>query len=94
MKYSPDETRITVTVGAEGGTARVTVTDEGPGFGDGLPAALTERFRRGSNTLGIVGSGLGLTIAEDVVLAHGGDLKLDTRPGGKGACVTLVLPLG
>ena len=36
--------------------------------------------------------GLGLTIASDVLSAHGGRLELARGPDGRGACVTLVLP--
>ncbi len=92
VKYSPAETTIALRVRADHGEARATVADEGPGLGDGPAEALTERFRRGSNTEGVVGSGLGLTIAEDVLLAHGGRLELETDHHGRGACVSLVLP--
>ena len=92
IKYSPPETEVTLTVTAPPGELHIRVSDEGPGLGDGPIAALTERFRRGSNTQGIVGSGLGLTIAEDVLVAHGGRLELATREGEAGTCITLVLP--
>jgi len=62
------------------------VPEEGP------IESLTERFRRGGNTEGVVGSGLGLTIAADVLAAHGGRLDLRNAAEGGGACVTLVLP--
>jgi two-component system sensor histidine kinase TctE len=93
IKYSPEDTEVTLAITTEGREARITITDEGPGLGDGPARALTERFRRGSNTKDIVGSGLGLTIAEDVLSAHGGRLELQTREGERGACITLVLPL-
>jgi two-component system sensor histidine kinase TctE len=93
IKYSPEDTTVAIRVAKAGTDARITITDEGPGLGDGPPEALTERFRRGSNTAGIVGSGLGLTIARDVVTAHGGRLELQKAENGRGACVSLVLPL-
>lgn len=92
IKYSPEDTAVTVRVAKEGARARVTVTDEGPGLGEGPVERLTERFRRGGNVEGVVGSGLGLTIAEDALRAHGGRLELGDGPGGRGACVSLVLP--
>lgn len=92
IKYSPEDTTVTVRVFVENGYARAAVADEGPGLGDGPAENLTERFRRGRNTEGIVGSGLGLTIASDVLRAHGGHLDLGQPTKGKGACVTLVLP--
>jgi two-component system sensor histidine kinase TctE len=93
VKYSPEDTTITISVTSEDGIGRIAVSDEGPGLGDGPVEALTERFRRGPNTSGIVGSGLGLTIARDVLAAHGGRLDLGTPKNGRGACVSLVLPL-
>lgn len=93
IKYSPEETTVRIKVAKTGGMGRITIADEGPGLGDGPAEALTERFRRGSNTGGIVGSGLGLTIARDVVAAHGGQLELQQAQNGRGACVSLVLPL-
>ena len=92
IKYSPEDTTVTLRVGREHDAARISVTDEGPGLGDGPVEHLAERFRRGRNAEGIVGSGLGLTIADDVLRAHGGRLELGPGPEGRGACVSLVLP--
>ncbi|UWQ96556.1 sensor histidine kinase [Rhodobacteraceae bacterium M385] len=91
IKYSPAETIVRVDVSQQGDEARIAVSDEGPGFGDGSAAHLTERFRRGDKVEGIVGSGLGLTIAEEALRAHGGRLELGRAEGG-GACVWLILP--
>lgn len=91
IKYSPAETIVRVDVARSGREARVCVRDEGPGFGSGPAASLTERFRRGDKVEGIVGSGLGLTIADEAIRAHGGRLKMEKAEGG-GACVRLILP--
>ena len=93
IKYSPEDTTVSITVAKLENMGQITITDQGPGLGDGPVEALTERFRRGANTGGIVGSGLGLTIARDVVAAHGGYLALQQAENGRGACVSLVLPL-
>ncbi|GAB5448144.1 sensor histidine kinase [Gymnodinialimonas sp.] len=91
IKYSPAETVVQVDVAQVGGEALVSVRDEGAGFGDMSAAHLTERFQRGDKVEGIVGSGLGLTIAEEALRAHGGRLDLGFAEGG-GACVRLILP--
>jgi two-component system sensor histidine kinase TctE len=93
IKYSPEDTAIALAVRQCDGAAILSVRDEGPGLGEGPPQALAERFRRGANTAGIVGSGLGLTIVTDVLRAHGGRLELSNREDRSGACVLLVLPL-
>lgn len=92
IKYSPEDTVVTLQVARQEGGVRISVTDEGPGLGEAPAEHLTERFRRGGNTEGIVGSGLGLTIANDVLRAHGGHLELREGPERRGACVSLVLP--
>jgi len=93
VKYSPAETEITVTLTALDRTHwQITVRDHGRGFSaDSIPA-LKERFKRGANVDQIVGSGLGLTIAEDVLDAHSGRLELSIPEEGAGACVSLILP--
>lgn len=93
IKYSHEETTVTLRVETVGHHACLRVLDEGPGLGDGPKEMLTERFRRGGNIAGVVGSGLGLTIAAEVLRAHGGHVDLQNTENGSGACVTLVLPL-
>ncbi|MBO6885598.1 MAG: sensor histidine kinase [Marivita sp.] len=92
IKYSPPDTVVTIAVSERDGEIRIAVKDQGPGLGDGPVDTLTQRFQRGSNTQGIVGSGLGLTIAKDVLVAHGGRLDLENLEGNRGTCTSLVLP--
>jgi two-component system sensor histidine kinase TctE len=93
MKYSPAETAIDVTLRTDAGRAQIAISDQGPGLPDPDGTDLTERFTRGANAGGTVGSGLGLTIAKEVAAAHGGALILANREEPPGACVTLSLPL-
>jgi two-component system sensor histidine kinase TctE len=86
LKYAPRESVVHITVTTTP-SPRVTVRDEGPGFPVGEIDGLSDRFTRGSNADGIIGSGLGLTIAQDVAEAHGGELTLGNHPKG-GACAT------
>ncbi len=92
IKYSPPDTAVTITAWESDGHIHIAVVDQGPGLGEGPADILTQRFQRGGNTQGIVGSGLGLTIAKDVLVAHGGLLVLENLPGKRGTCATLVLP--
>ena len=92
IKYSPEDTTVQLRVAATQEGAEIVVTDHGPGLGTGPVEQLVRRFERGQNVEGIVGSGLGLTIASDVLGAHGGRLDLGNSEDGRGACVSLVLP--
>lgn len=89
IKYGPADSTINITVkGAP--RPRIIVCDHGPGFPIDEIATLTARFKRGQNAQNTIGSGLGLTIAQDVATAHGGRIDLANHMEG-GACVTLSL---
>lgn len=88
LKYSPYEGIITVSIGTSP-ISFLEIHDQGPGFPPNDLDNLTMRFTRGQNSNGIVGSGLGLTIAKDVANAHGAELQLSNHEKG-GACVTLL----
>jgi two-component system OmpR family sensor kinase len=71
----------------------ITVSDDGPGFGDIDPARLFDRFYRGdasrARTTG--GVGLGLTIVKAIVTAHEGTVEAVNLPDG-GACFIVAIP--
>jgi len=90
LKYCSENDTITVTVKDISQNCIIEILDSGEGFPENS-ALLTNRFTRGENTKGIVGSGLGLTIAKDVVEAHGGNISISNTEEG-GACVTFTLP--
>ncbi len=93
VKYSPEESTITVGIVKQGDAARIDVRDQGRGFGGTDVNTLKGRFDRGDNVADVVGSGLGLTIADEVAQAHGGHLELAANEEGQGACASLFLPL-
>lgn len=90
LRHAGPGGRVSVGVGSEGGGVRVTVADSGPGIPpDRLPSVF-ERFTRASDSRG---SGLGLSIARDLVQAHGGTIEVGNRPSG-GAVFSVTLPGG
>ncbi|NVO58042.1 sensor histidine kinase [Rhodobacteraceae bacterium B1Z28] len=89
LKYAPADSVVVIEVVANP-CVQIKVSDQGPGFPPDEIDTLTRRFERGQNAAGTIGSGLGLTIAQDVATAHGGSLVLTNQPGG-GACVILSL---
>lgn len=92
IKYCPPEARVTVSVRHEGDEVCLEVSDTGPGFPHGGKRRLVKRFSRGDNVSGVVGSGLGLTIVEDVTVAHGGRFTIENKAEG-GACARLFFPV-
>ncbi len=79
--------------GAGGGGLRLVVHDTGPGFGMAQRALLFRRF--GQAEAGLRhggGSGLGLSISRELVLAMGGSIAVDSAPGA-GARFVVELPL-
>ncbi len=72
---------------------RLSVEDRGPGIAEADLARVVEPYVRleASRSRETGGVGLGLTIARDAALLHGGELRLANRPGG-GLTATLILP--
>ena len=91
IKYSPIDSKVVTTISSINEKIQISVNDTGPGFNSDEPSKLIERFQRGENVEGIIGSGLGLTIAHEVVEAHKGHLEIKNLVGG-GACVSFLLP--
>ncbi len=84
--------RIALTV--EGSMAVVRIADDGPGLPDALLATVFDPFVRGedSRSAETGGAGLGLSIARQIVTAHGGAIALEnTVP--RGLCAVIRLPL-
>jgi two-component system OmpR family sensor kinase len=77
----------------EAGRAVIEVSDHGQGMTSQEAAKAFERFYRGdpSRSRHRGGSGLGLSIAQSIVEAHGGQIDLVTSPG-QGCRFTVVLP--
>ena len=92
VKYSPagGEVRLSLRRGP-GGWAVVAVTDPGVG----IPAAelphVFERFRRASNTAGVVGTGIGLASVRQIVDEHRGAVEA-TSAEGVGSTFTVRVP--
>lgn len=88
LKYSPSESVVDIHVTCTP-NVEIRVCDSGKGFPKGELDTLAMRFKRGMNAEGTIGSGLGLTIAMDVAVAHNGTLRLSNQAEG-GACASLL----
>jgi signal transduction histidine kinase len=92
VKFSPSGGDVTVTVDKVEDDAVVAVRDQGVGIVPEDRGTIFERFRRGTNVRGIPGTGIGLTLAKEIVEAHGGRIFVESVPG-KGSIFTVRLPL-
>ena len=94
LRHTPPGTRVVVTVGVEGASAMLAVTDHGPGLAPEEAERVFERFYRAdpSRTRARGGTGLGLSIVAALVAAHGGTVDVETSPG-HGATFRVRLPL-
>lgn len=92
VKYTPPGGTVTVTGGMTGQEAWVRIEDSGPGIASEEQQRVFEPFYRSTRDRRFPqGLGLGLTIANELVLAHGGRLELESGPG-EGSRFTLYLP--
>jgi two-component system sensor histidine kinase KdpD len=92
-KYTPADSRVTISARAAGGELEVTVADNGPGIAAGKEEAVFEKFARGEKETATPGVGLGLAIARAIVEAHKGRIYAE-RDRADGARFVFTLPLG
>jgi len=92
--YVQEGGQIEVGLKKDGSYVKITVDDNGPGIPEDDLPRIFERFYRvdkaRSRSLG--GSGLGLSIADEIVKAHGGKIQVESRVG-VGTKFTVILPV-
>jgi signal transduction histidine kinase len=91
VKYSPEGARIEVAAAQEDTEIVVSIRDEGIGIPEEERERVFERYYRASNTSGIGGSGVGLSLVRSIVDLHKGTITLESREGS-GSRFTLRLP--
>ncbi|WP_319238773.1 sensor histidine kinase N-terminal domain-containing protein [uncultured Propionivibrio sp.] len=91
LRYTPAGGHVTVMLRRDGDNIGLRVCDDGPGIAPGEREAVFKRFYRILGSGNSEGSGLGLSIVREVCLAHGGSIRLDDGPSGRGLCVELLL---
>jgi signal transduction histidine kinase len=91
IKYSPDGGVIAVDAALAGDEVIVAVADHGIGIPVADLDRLFERYHRGGNVSGIVGTGVGLYLVKMVVDMHGGAVTVESKEG-EGARFTIRLP--
>jgi signal transduction histidine kinase len=88
LRHAPAHSTVTIACAQEGRHVVLRVLDEGRGIPPGDLGKVFDRFYREASS---TGSGLGLTIARGLVMAHGGTITAANRDHG-GAVFTVTLP--
>jgi two-component system, OmpR family, sensor histidine kinase BaeS len=89
LNQMPEGGRLEISAHRDQGMARIEVADTGRGIPPDRLEHVFERFVKSGDS---TGSGLGLSIAHDLVEAHGGTIAAANRPEG-GAVFTIDLPI-
>ncbi|WP_432510996.1 ATP-binding protein [Kineococcus sp. SYSU DK001] len=93
VKFSPAGSLVRLRVEHDRQDVRIIVQDNGMGIPAGETATVFDRFARGSNAalLQVPGTGLGLTIARDLLRLHGGGVALESELD-RGTTAVITLP--
>ncbi len=93
VKYSPQRTEVTVTAAGDQGHLRIAIQDQGIGMDSKEVKQIFHKFYRTKKAeeSGEAGTGIGLSIVQQIVEQHGGQIEVTSKPG-EGSCFTLVLP--
>jgi two-component system OmpR family sensor kinase len=91
VKYSPSGGAIEVAMQSTANDVAVAISDRGIGIPQSDLEHLFERYHRGSNVSGIVGTGVGLYLVKTVVELHHGTVEVESKEG-EGSRFTVRLP--
>ncbi|MGC4015138.1 MAG: HAMP domain-containing sensor histidine kinase [Luteolibacter sp.] len=94
IKFSPEGSRVEISLSNGGKHFLIQVRDHGPGIPAGEQQKIFERFYRSGNELRreTQGTGIGLSLVKAIAEAHRGRVELDSSPG-TGSTFTLLIPI-
>lgn len=92
VKYSPPDTHVSVAAELRNNLLRLSVRDQGIGMDAKELKSIFKKFYRTkkAEASGEVGTGIGLSIVEQIVTHHGGRMEVTSEPG-RGSCFTMVM---
>ncbi|MGH7559230.1 MAG: sensor histidine kinase [Gemmatimonadota bacterium] len=92
VKFTPGGGKVTVAAASDHRGLRVEVRDTGEGISPEHRPLVFEKFYQGQTPARALGAGLGLAIAREMVVAHGGEIGVESKPG-RGATFWFTIPL-
>jgi len=94
IKYSPEKSKISVTMEKENDELKITVHDEGGGISENERHLIFERFYRldKARSRSTGGAGIGLSIAREIAQKHGGDISVVSNPQ-EGTRFVVIIPI-
>jgi signal transduction histidine kinase len=93
IKYAGEGRYLGIHLGTENRMHAIRISDHGPGIPADFKSRLFGKFQRADDSLTTSkpGSGLGLSIARQLVRDHGGDIRCEPVPAA-GTCFIITLP--
>lgn len=91
IKFTPNGKRIKIASCSDGDNFSLCVSDEGIGIPQGETNKIFDRFYRASNSQKVMGTGIGLSLASDIVTLHGGTITAGRSEFG-GAEFIVIIP--
>ncbi len=93
IRYTPPGSALAIRARSQDDAVIVSVADRGPGISKQDQVHIFEKFYRSKEHQDLIpGSGMGLSIAREIIRAHGGKIWVESEPG-KGAVFSFTLPL-
>ena len=92
VKFSPQNSVVTIDLLEHKNEMILTVTDQGLGISEELQKSIFNKFSRGDHPDQVEGFGLGLALVHQIITSHGGTIIVSTAKENKGAQFMLTLP--
>lgn len=93
IKYSPNQTKVKITVGESQGFAQIDISDQGIGIAESEREKIWERLYRIDQSRSTPGLGIGLSVVKAVIMAHQGTIEV-LGAQDKGSTFRIRLPIG